>query len=253
MLGNGEIKTELKTEADVAAWLFTHGRQWHEKWLKLPDGDRAVATRALIRRINASTTQGTPRNELNEAISELLGFGSGTLPTPANIVNSAIKKTGRPATITVTPDQLRSALQGSSALHEVAKKLEISKKTLWNKIAGSSELRAIWDARKPGIDGRSDRSRKDQISNRKPMITKDMVEDAFKKESRKLPTAPTDAEFINVLIEGSLWRMRKITLRSGGLLFVACDVNLFTLAREDRDQLFSMVDLLDQIAQDQQE
>lgn len=245
---------ELKTEADLAAWLFRHGRQWHRRWIDLPADRRDIVTRSLIRRINASQANAIPRNELNEAISEVLGMGAATIPTPTP---AAKAPTGRPVTKIVTADQLTTALQEVSTLHEVADKLGMSKKTLWNKIVALPELRAIWDARTPKIDGRSDSSRKETKPQTRPKTTsRSAFDETLKTVSRKsrkqgTPSRPgnPDQEYVNVLIEGALYRMRKIRLQ-GGQVYIACNINLFSLTKKHRQHIFELIDRLDEIERD---
>jgi len=102
------LAEELKSEPQLAAYLFQENREWHTAYLEITDDKRRDAMcQALMRRINAAEKYQTPKAEMAEAIQELLYLNRR--PRPSNTAatgpddgfsehdtEKALKKVSRP-------------------------------------------------------------------------------------------------------------------------------------------------------------
>src|SRR3954470_22185982 len=63
----------LKDEPELADYLYAREPEWLDAYNFLPDEQRAIAFKQLIRNVNASRALAIPPIELYESIDEILG------------------------------------------------------------------------------------------------------------------------------------------------------------------------------------
>lgn len=152
MDNNGNLNTMM----DLREWLGKHNRRWSLAFSDLDERTKTSVALDLIRRINASQSNGTPGRELADSINEMLNQNN---TQPNKPIPQAVADLPMDPEVKRIIKIIREVVPGGGTINDVAKKAGISAQTIYNRknkhIAIQEAMTECMNARSANGKGKS--------------------------------------------------------------------------------------------------